>query len=143
MDQAGNENRLANGSFLEEIQGHIMENEIIPQPLDTLMTRLGLSNANLVEVSTEQLSFKMVQKGRKGRPLTPNVQDKILNALLKLKPELKVRRRELFHYPMDESTVKKIHEAVGLISTMKIKYPRSRKEQKTQQIQYPMIFPMF
>jgi hypothetical protein len=54
-----------------------------PQPLEEVMRRLNLTAAQLVEASTEQLSFKMVQKGRKGRRLTPNVQKKILNALSK------------------------------------------------------------
>jgi len=55
-------------------------------PLDELMTELGLSNADLVKASTEQLTFKMVQKARKGKPLTPNVQNKILAALKVLLP---------------------------------------------------------
>ncbi len=101
-----------------------MENQNIIQPLDTLMTQLGITNAALVEASTEQLSFKMVQKGRKGRPLTPNVQEKILNALLKVKPDLKIRRRELFHYPMDESNIQRINDAFALIEKKKIKYPK-------------------
>jgi len=45
------------------------------------MTELGLSNADLVKASTEQLTFKMVQKARKGKPLTPNVRNKIIAAL--------------------------------------------------------------
>lgn len=55
-------------------------------PLDELMTERGLSNADLVKASTEQLTFKMVQKARKGKPLTPNVQNKILAALKVLVP---------------------------------------------------------
>jgi hypothetical protein len=55
--------------------------ELGPQPLDEVMKRLGLTNENVVSASTEQLSFKMLQKGRKGRRLTPNVQKKILNAV--------------------------------------------------------------
>ena len=51
------------------------------QSLNDLMTERGLSNADLVKASTEQLTFKMVQKARKGKPLTPNVQKKILAAL--------------------------------------------------------------
>ena len=47
------------------------------QPLDAVMVRLNLSNADLVRVSGEQLSFKMVQKGRKGKPLSLNIQNKI------------------------------------------------------------------
>ena len=88
-----------------------MENEIIPQPLDTLMTKLGLVNADLVNASTEQLSFKMVQKGRKGRRLSTNIQEKILRALLSVKPELKVKRRELFVYEPSEMVVEKVDDA--------------------------------
>ena len=94
------------------------------QPLDTLMVQLGLSNADLVKASTEQLSFKMVQKGRKGRRLTINVQEKILKALLAAKPDLKVRRRELFHYEPDEFVVTQISDAMALIAAKKIKYPQ-------------------
>ena len=49
--------------------------------LDVIMTEHGLTNADLVRVSTEQLTFKMVQKARKGKPITPNVQKKIDAAL--------------------------------------------------------------
>ena len=101
-----------------------MENEIIPQPLDTVMTALGLTNADLVKASTEQLSFKMVQKGRKGRRLTPNTQEKILTALLKAKPELKIRRRDLFRYPLSEEAVAQITSAMSQIQRKEIKYPQ-------------------
>jgi hypothetical protein len=57
------------------------EKELGVQPLDALMTRLTLANHDLVKASTEQLTHKMVQKGRKGRRLTPHVKTKILNAL--------------------------------------------------------------
>lgn len=57
------------------------------QPLDELLDRLGLKNADLVEKSTEQLTFKMVVKGRKGRKLTLNIQNKILTALNACLPE--------------------------------------------------------
>lgn len=87
-----------------------MENENISQPLDSLMTRLNLTNADLVRASTEQLSFKMVQKGRKGRHLTRNVQQKILNALLKTKPDLGVTRYDLFPYAVDRTAVEEFHE---------------------------------
>ena len=95
-----------------------------PQPFDVLMNQLGLTNAQLVNASTEQLSFKMVQKGRKGRRITPNVQDKILNALLKLKPDLKVRRRDMFRYDLNESSLAALQEALALIQKNKIKYPQ-------------------
>ena len=49
--------------------------------LEEIMTALGLKNNDLVKASTEQLTHKMVAKARKGKPLTPNVQMKILSAL--------------------------------------------------------------
>lgn len=72
--------------------------ELGTQPLDALMTRLGISNADLVEASTEHLTFKMVHKGRKGRRLTLNVQTKILQALHALKPETGLTLADLFNY---------------------------------------------
>ncbi len=95
-----------------------------PQPIDALMTKLGLSNADLVSASTEQLTFKNVQKARTGRRLTPNIQEKILKALQKLKPELKLARRDLFRYDVEEVVVKAIHEANKLGAARKINYPQ-------------------
>ena len=65
-------------------------------PLETLMTRLNLANHDLVAVSTEQLTHKMVAKGCKGKELTPNIQHKIWSALKTLKPEVTVTLKELF-----------------------------------------------
>lgn len=101
-----------------------MENDNIPQPLDTIMTQLGISNADLVNASTEQLTFKMVNKGRKGRRLAPKIQEKILKALLTLKPESKLRRRDLFLYEPDESVVKQVTNALTLARSRKISYPQ-------------------
>jgi hypothetical protein len=55
-----------------------------PQPLDALMTELDLDNHALVAASTEQLTHKQVQKGRKGRRLTPPIQRKVAKALTAL-----------------------------------------------------------
>lgn len=68
------------------------------QPLDAVMIRLGLSNNDLVKKSTQQLSHKVVQKGRKGRRLTLNAQQKILTALRAAKPDEVLTLRDLFHY---------------------------------------------
>ena len=68
------------------------------QPLDAVMTRLGLSNHDLVGPSTQQLTHKMVQKGRKGRWLTLKAQQKILSAVLTAKPDAKLRLQDLFDY---------------------------------------------
>lgn len=51
------------------------------QPLDKVMEDAGLKNHDLVAVSKDGLTHKQVQKGRKGRRLTRNVQDKIVVAL--------------------------------------------------------------
>lgn len=45
------------------------------------MEELGLSNQDLVASSVEQLTHKQVQKARKGRRLTRNLQKKVRNAL--------------------------------------------------------------
>ena len=70
------------------------------QPLDELLTRLNLQNHDLVHRSTEQLTHKMVQKGRRGRRLTPNVQRKIFNALNACLPDQNTRltMSDLFNY---------------------------------------------
>ncbi|MFA5060039.1 MAG: hypothetical protein WC676_05375 [Candidatus Omnitrophota bacterium] len=75
-----------------------MEDELKPQPLDALMIRLKLSNHDLVAASTEQLTHKMVAKGRKGKKLTPNVQRKILLSLQTLFPEEKLNLKKVFEF---------------------------------------------
>jgi len=52
-----------------------------PQPLDKIITNLGLTNAALVKASKEQLTCKQVQKARMGKSITPNIQGKVLRAL--------------------------------------------------------------
>lgn len=51
-----------------------------PQPLDRFLEEYGLSNRDLVEASTEQLTHKQVQRARKGRRLTRNMQEKVARA---------------------------------------------------------------
>ena len=46
------------------------ENDLGPQPLDRMMEEWKISNHKLVEVSTEQLTHKQVQRARSGRRLT-------------------------------------------------------------------------
>lgn len=57
------------------------ERELGIQPLDQIMKERGLKNHDLVAASSEGLTHKQVKKGRTGRRLTRNVQDKILAAL--------------------------------------------------------------
>jgi hypothetical protein len=68
------------------------------QPIDMLMTSLGIKDADLVKASTQQLTFKMVQKARKGRRLTRRVQWKIFNAFRTLKPDQKYALKDFFNY---------------------------------------------
>ncbi|MDP8217944.1 MAG: hypothetical protein P9M03_04395 [Candidatus Theseobacter exili] len=62
-----------------------MKNEIElnfgEQPVAQIMLDLGLKASDLVSVSTEQITHKMVSRACKGRRLTPKVQSKIRNAL--------------------------------------------------------------
>ena len=57
------------------------ELELGIQPLDAIMEERGLKNHDLVAASKDGLTHKQVQKGRKGRRLTRNIQDKIVAAL--------------------------------------------------------------
>jgi hypothetical protein len=57
------------------------ERELGEQPIARLLATLGLSSHDLVAASSEQLTHKMVRRACKGRRLTPNVQQKLLNAL--------------------------------------------------------------
>ncbi len=63
------------------------ERDFGPQPLEGLLASLGLENRDLVAASTEQLTHKQVQKARRGRYVTPNIQRKILQALQAAAPE--------------------------------------------------------
>ena len=70
------------------------------QPLEHILQERRLDNHDLVRISTEQITHKMVQKARRGRRLTPHVQVKILNALnaLLADDEPRYARSDLFNY---------------------------------------------
>ena len=55
--------------------------ELGTQPLDAIMEERSLKNHDLVAASKNGLTHKQVQKGRKGRRLTRNVQNKIVAAI--------------------------------------------------------------
>ncbi len=67
------------------------------QPIAQIMDDLDLKAADLVAISTDQLTHKMVARARKGRRLTFNVKSKILNALNKSTDE-KYSLEKLFTY---------------------------------------------
>ncbi|HOW43473.1 MAG TPA: hypothetical protein PLF03_07380 [Candidatus Omnitrophota bacterium] len=68
-----------------------------PQPLAQRMAEHGFKPADLVNNSTEQLTYKMVSRAVKGRRLTPAVQQKVLNALNKA-ANSRYRIEDLFTY---------------------------------------------
>lgn len=51
------------------------------QPLDAVLQRWGLSNAQFVAASSEQLTHKQVQRARKGRQLTLHMMIKLTRLL--------------------------------------------------------------
>jgi len=51
------------------------------QPIVAVMADCGLSVHDVVAASDEQITHKMVSRGRKGRRLSRNVQFKILRAV--------------------------------------------------------------
>jgi hypothetical protein len=52
------------------------------QPLANIMKECGIEGKDMVNSSTEQITYKMVSRACKGRRLTENVKRKILNALI-------------------------------------------------------------
>ena len=68
------------------------------QPLDSLMERHGWTNHDLVVRSAEDLTHKVVQKGRKGRRLTRRAQQKILLAVNRAAEGTEYKLEELFNY---------------------------------------------
>lgn len=74
------------------------ENEYGVQPLNELMEGLGLQNNDFVQHSTQQLTYKQVQKARKGRTVTLNVKKKIVFALNACARDDKFNIKDLFNY---------------------------------------------
>ncbi len=58
-----------------------IERNLGEQPVARVMGELGLKPHDLVAASGEQLTHKMVARACRGRRLTANVQNKVLNAL--------------------------------------------------------------
>ena len=73
------------------------ELELGTQPLDKIMEERSLKNHDLVAASKDGLTHKQVQKGRKGRRLTRNIQDKIVTAFSALTKE-PCKINQLFNY---------------------------------------------
>ena len=74
-----------------------IEYDLGPQPLAKLMAEHGFKPGDLVTNSTEQLTYKMINKAIKGRRLTVNIQRKVLNALNKATGK-QYQLKDLFNY---------------------------------------------
>ena len=92
------EEKNSEASFAKQSGGKPPQSkEFGVQPLDQIMERLELKNHDVVAASTERLTHKQVNKGRKGRRLTRNVQDKIVAALSSIGDKT-YARSDLFNY---------------------------------------------
>lgn len=56
------------------------ERDLGAQPLDSMMQAWGLENHSVVDVSTEQLTHKQIQRARTGRRLTLKMMQKVTRA---------------------------------------------------------------
>ncbi len=74
-----------------------IERNLGEQPIAQILLNHGLKSRDLVAVSTEQITHKMVSRACKGRRLTPNVQFKVRNALNQCTRN-KYAMEELFTY---------------------------------------------
>jgi hypothetical protein len=74
-----------------------IERNLGEQPIAQILTDHDLKAKDLVVISTENLTHKMVSRACKGRRLTPNVKSKISNALNKA-ADKKYSIKELFNY---------------------------------------------
>jgi len=70
--------------------------DFVKPSLNSILVQLNLTNDDLVKSSTEQLTFKQVQKARLGKKVTANIQGKIVRALNACGNGANYRQRELF-----------------------------------------------
>lgn len=56
------------------------ERDLGTQPLDAMMDAWGMSNSQMVDNSTEQLTHKQIQRARNGRRLTLKMMQKVNRA---------------------------------------------------------------
>ncbi len=74
-----------------------VERNLGEQPIARIMADHALKARDLVAISTQQLTHKMVSRACKGRRLTPNVKSKIRDALNKSAGK-EYSMKELFTY---------------------------------------------
>lgn len=74
-----------------------LERDLGEQPIIEILQENNLQAKDLVNISTEQISFKMISRACKGRRLSVKVQMKILTALNILSKN-DYKRTDLFNY---------------------------------------------
>ena len=74
-----------------------LERNLGDQPIALKMKEHGLTNHDLVNASTEQITHKMVAKACKGRRLTKNVQNKVVRSM-NLASGQNYKKQDLFNY---------------------------------------------
>ena len=67
------------------------------QPLAKIISEHNLKPTDIVNASTEQITYKMISRAVKGRRLSPKVKDKILRALNSL-TENSYSIKDIFNY---------------------------------------------
>jgi len=88
-----------------------IERNLGSQPLDQILTEMALTNHDLVGASVEPLTHKAVQRGRKGRRLTPETRRRITAALNLITRTRGIAREtpwaagELFNYHQNRKTM--------------------------------------
>ena len=74
-----------------------VERDLGEQPLAREMAARNLEPKDLVAASSSQLTHKMVQRAMKGRRLTRNTMDKVVQAF-QAAAKVELRADELFNY---------------------------------------------
>ncbi|MCA9037267.1 MAG: hypothetical protein KDA91_19160 [Planctomycetaceae bacterium] len=75
----------------------VRERDLGPQPIADLMKELGIKPHDLVAASTEQITHKMVSRAMKGRWLTRNTMNKVIQAFNSASGQHR-KRSDLFNY---------------------------------------------
>jgi len=75
-----------------------IERNLGEQPIARLLAELGLRAPDLVALSPSHLTHKMIARACKGRWLTRNTQDKVLEALNLATQPRSYTRADLFNY---------------------------------------------
>jgi len=74
-----------------------IEKDLGEQPIAGIISEKNLKSRDIVNASTEQITYKMISRAVKGRRLSPKVQNKILRAINSL-TENQYSLKDIFNY---------------------------------------------